>query len=104
MKKTLYLARCFVALLVTMFAAMFYAPTASATTGPPISAHADAGKTLMAEQPVALAPSVAAFKRLNLFRTRQTVGPVRTVQTVGFILKPVAENSGFDVKDDPHIK
>lgn len=104
MKKTLYLARCIVALLVTMLAAMFYAPTASATTDLPISAHADEGKAFMTEQPAALAPSVAAFKRLNLFRTRQTVDPARQAQARGFILKPVAENSRLNVKDDPHIK
>lgn len=74
MKKLIVLARCVLALMVTMFAAMFYAPTASATTDPPISTHADAGKTFMTEQPVDFVVKIDGEKQI-----------------------------GHDYKDDPHI-
>lgn len=106
MKKMLSLVRGFLVLLVTMAAAMFYPPTAAATDGPPCCVHADAGKTVKADQPAIAAPSIAGFKRLNLLHTRPSpAGALGDTKQAGFILNPVAENhGGHDVKDAPHIR
>jgi hypothetical protein len=105
MKKLSFLARCVMALLVTMFAAMLYAPTASASTGPPVAHYADIGKTQSMNKTACLAtPHITAAKRANLFRTRQIVALMRTAQAVGFITKRMDNGlTGYDVKDDPHI-
>lgn len=105
MKKLSFLARSVMALLVTMFAAMFYAPTALASTDPPIAQYADIGKTQPMDKPACLAmPHIVAAKRANLFRTRQIVALMRTAQAVGFVDKRHGSAvAGYEYKDDPHI-
>lgn len=109
MKKTRHLVRCFLGLILSMCAAMFYSPTAAADnmTEPVtrIDHVTDAGKMIKQDTTLVIKPCAATYKPLNQHSTRQGLSATPVASAVGFVIKPMAESyqGGYDYKDDPHI-